>query len=148
MHRLLISLSTFFYQGEKMKKNQILVFFSLVLLINTATLFGQNTQRYNLRLGYITRSAPFDNRSLERVARTFRFVDLNSSWFTDVTLQSGRTEFQIRDVLSQIGLTSSEQNAVFFEFRNSVGYSNVAIAIRFNYIDNENYHRFIHIERE
>ena len=102
---------------------------------------------FNFRTGYTTTSSPFNSRRDDQVARTFRFEDLNSSWFTQVNLQRERTEAQIRTLLSQIGLNATEISAIFFEFRNSAGYTDVARAVRFNYIDRENYRRFIHIER-
>jgi len=107
-----------------------------------------NSNYYNIRSGYLTSSSPFDSRSLDRVARTFRFETLNQSWFSNVNLIRGKTENEIRGYLTQTGLTTSEQNAIFFEFRNSEGYGDVATAVRFNYKDRNNYLWFIHIERE
>jgi len=128
-------------------KNVKFYLFVILLVAITVMSVAQTSNTFNIRTGYLTTSSPFDSRSDDQVARTYKFEDLNQRWFTEVNLQSNRTEAQIRTLLSQIGLTTSEQNLIFFEFRNRSGYSDVARAVRFNYIDRENYRRFIHIER-
>jgi len=96
---------------------------------------------YNLRMGYLTTSFPVSTNTFDRTHRTSRWENLNSSWFTQVNLQSNRTETQIRIILSNNGFTSFEQNEIFSEFKNE------ARAIQFNYKDTNGFFYFIHIER-